>query len=109
MLHQKMFYVTSLPVKAMGFWSWTTLSEPAIMVCTNVLVLKSKHSESGYFLISPLSISHSLLNSEVFFSGLFFLLLSLPPSLSLPLFPRLVSPRMVPVVRKEKRIEPNRL
>lgn len=31
-------------------WSYPTLSEPAIMVCTNVLVLKSKHSQSCYLL-----------------------------------------------------------
>lgn len=45
----EMFGITSLPVWE-RLWSYQTLSEPAIMVCTNVLVLKSKHSQSCYLL-----------------------------------------------------------
>lgn len=45
----EMFGITSLPVWE-RLWSYPTLSEPAIMVCTNVLVLKSKHSQSCYLL-----------------------------------------------------------
>lgn len=45
----EMFGITSLPVQE-RLWSYPMLSEPAIMVCTNVLVLKSKHSQSCYLL-----------------------------------------------------------
>lgn len=43
----EMFGITSLPVWE-KLWRYRLLSGPAIMVCTNVLVLKSKHSQSCY-------------------------------------------------------------
>lgn len=50
--------VTSLPERV-KFWRGAGLFWPAIMVCTNVLVSKSKHSKSCYLLSFSLLVSNS--------------------------------------------------
>lgn len=61
----EMFGITSLPVWE-KLWRYRPLSEPAIMVCTNVLVLKSKHSQSCYLrCLFPLTQKFCLFFSKV--------------------------------------------